>query len=172
MPVRIRAEDQRYPTRRFTRRSLLRAGAAASAGAAATYALAGCGLFDRDPSPAPSPDPLEPLRLDALRLAALYDAAVIALPDLAARLNPIREAHLAHAAELTRVTGGPTSAPSATRYAPEPTGDANAALAALRLAEREAQLAATDLCLAAPAPRAALVGSIVAARASHQEALR
>jgi hypothetical protein len=168
--VRIRAEDQRYAAQRWTRRAVLRYAASGTAGAAAASVLAGCGLFDRDPDP--TPDPLEPLRLDALRLAGRYDAAVLAHPDLAARLNPIREAHLAHAAELATVIGDSSSTPSAGGPPSPPVGDARAVLAELRDAERAAQRAASDLCLAAPAGRAALVGSIAAARASHQEALR
>lgn len=112
------------------------------------------------------------MRVDALRLAALCDAAVIAYPDLAARLNPIRDAHLAHAAALARVTGAPSANPASASPAPAPGGGAKAALVALRAAEQEAQRTATPLCLAAPASRAALLGSIVAALATHQEVLR
>ncbi|HEY2948996.1 MAG TPA: hypothetical protein VGJ53_11480, partial [Micromonosporaceae bacterium] len=61
--MRNRAEDQQYAARRWTRRGLLRAGAA---GAAAAYASAGCGLWDRQPDPQPSADPLDAVRLDAL----------------------------------------------------------------------------------------------------------
>jgi hypothetical protein len=170
--VRIRADDQRYAGRRFTRRGLLRAGAAGAAGAAAGYALGGCGLLDREPEPAPSPDPLDPVRLDALHLAALCDAAVVAYPALAARVNPIRDAHLAHAAELARATGASSPASATSAPAPAPSGGPKAALAELRAAEEKAQRTATDACLGAPASRAALVGSIVAACATHQEVLR
>ncbi|HEX2355843.1 MAG TPA: hypothetical protein VHI50_05235 [Micromonosporaceae bacterium] len=169
--MRIGADDRRYAERRWTRRALLRAAGTGAAGAAAS-GLTGCGLFDGDPGPESSPDPLEPLRRDAFRLAALYDAAVVAHPDLAARLNPIREAHLAHAEALATVIGGASSAAPDTAAPVAPGGDAKAALAELRAAEQDAQRTATQLCLEAPASRAALVGSIVAARACHQEALR
>jgi hypothetical protein len=172
VPVRYRAEDQQYAARRWTRRGLLRAGAAGAAGAAAAYASAGCGLWDRQPDPQPSTDPLDAVRLDALRLATLCDAAVVAYPDLASRLNPIREAHIAHATELARVIGAPTANPASASPTSVPVGGAIAALAAVRAAEQEAQRTATRLCLTAPASRAALVGSIVAALATHQEVLR
>jgi hypothetical protein len=42
----------------------------------------------------------------------------------------------------------------------------------LRIAEKTARDEATAACLAAPADRTALLGSIVAARATHQEVLR
>jgi hypothetical protein len=172
VPVRNRAEDQQYAGRRWTRRRLLRAGAGGAAGSAAAYALGGCGLWDHDPSPAPRADPLEPVRIDALRLAALCDAAVVAHPELASRVNPIREAHLAHAAELARVTGAPSPNPASASPELAPVGGATAALIALRAAEQAAQRTATPLCLAAPPSRAALMGSIVAALATHREVLR
>jgi hypothetical protein len=45
-------------------------------------------------------------------------------------------------------------------------------LTALREAEERGRAAAATLCADAPADRAALVGSIAAARATHVEALR
>lgn len=154
-----------------TRRRLL---AAAAATASATAGLAGCGLFDDAPDPAPPPDPLAPVLVAALALATAHDRVIAAQPDLARRLTPIADAHRAHAAELARVIGtaaagtGVSAAPSAAPSA----ADAAAALRALRTAEQKAQRAAATACGQAPAGRAALVGSIAAARASHAEALR
>jgi hypothetical protein len=151
-------------------------GALASAVGAA--ALGGCGVFDDDePRPAP-PDPLAPLLAETVALIARYDAALAAHPDLAARLTPVREAHAAHAAELARLTGaaspgaaspgGPSSSGAAPSGAP---ADARGTLAALRAGEVGGRRAAAGACLAAPAERAALLGSIAAARATHAEAL-
>lgn len=152
-----------------TRRRLL--GSAALAATAAT--TAGCGLFDEEPRPVPPPDPLAPVLADALALAGLHDQAAAAQPGLARRLNPLAEAHRAHAAELTRVMGAaaPGSAPASAPAAPS-SGDSGGALKSLRAAEQAAQRAAAALCQQIPGQRAALVGSIAAARASHAEALR
>jgi hypothetical protein len=50
--------------------------------------------------------------------------------------------------------------------------DAKTALAQLRTAEREGRDAAARACVEAPKKRAALLGSIAAARATHAEVLR
>ncbi|MGW0433907.1 hypothetical protein ACWDV4_15380 [Micromonospora sp. NPDC003197] len=136
--------------------------------AAAAAPLAACGLFDDDE---PEPDALAPLLAESLDLAARYEAAVAADPTLADRLTPIAQAHRAHAEELARVTrvtlpsGAPTVSPTL------PTGDRKSLLAALRTAEQQGQEAAAAACRTAPAQRAALVGSIAAARATHLELL-
>ncbi|MFG1843310.1 hypothetical protein ACGFH8_33325 [Micromonospora sp. NPDC049175] len=161
---------QRDQASRHSRRKLLRAGALLALGGAAAP-LTGCDLFDRDDQPAPPPDPLRPMVDESLALAAAYQAGAAAHPDLAARLGPIAEAHTAHATELARVIGvalpstvaTPTTAPAA-----DPAG----ALAALRALEKTAQKSATAACASASAERAALLGSIAAARATHQEALK
>lgn len=108
---------------------------------------------------------------ESLALAAAYRTSATAHPDLADRLNPIAEAHTAHATELARVIGVtlPSAAPTATTA---PAADPAGALTALRALEKTAQQSATAACAAAPAERAALLGSIVAARATHQEALK
>ncbi|MDW5323959.1 hypothetical protein [Plantactinospora sp. KLBMP9567] len=139
----------------------------------ATGPLTGCGLFGGEPDPPPPPDPLAPLITGALDLAARYEAAVTAFPELADRLRPVAEAHRAHAAELSRVTG--TALPSATATAPAPgtgAGAVSETLGQLREAEQQGRDAAAKACTAAPAARAALVGSIAAARATHLEVLR
>ncbi|WP_353890654.1 hypothetical protein [Micromonospora sp. WMMA1363] len=131
--------------------------------------LAGCDPFDRDEEPAP--DPLAPLVNEAFALAAAYRDAAAAHPTLAGQLTPIAEAHAAHGAELARVARmaapSPTGSPSAT-----PTGNPDTALTTLRERETAARDTAVRACVAAPAERAALLASIVAARATHLEALR
>jgi hypothetical protein len=153
-----------------TRRRLLLTGAAGAAGTT----LAGCGLFGDDPAPKPPPaaDPMAPVLDGAVTLAASYDRVIAVQPDLAARLTPIAEAHRAHAAELSRVLGVPAPAASAANPSAPPVASGTAALRSLRSAEQKAQQVAGKLCRTAPANRAALLGSISAARASHAEALR
>ncbi len=170
-PVGMGKTTQRDQASGHSRRKLLRAGALLVLGGAVTP-LTGCDLFDRDDQPPPPPDPLRPMVDESLTLAAAYQSSATAHPELAARLNPIAEAHTAHARELARVLGValPSTAPAAPTTAPaaNPAG----ALAALRALEKTAQQSATAACAAAPAERAALLGSIVAARATHQEALK
>ncbi|MEU4626270.1 hypothetical protein AB0G04_40605 [Actinoplanes sp. NPDC023801] len=136
---------------------------------AGSAALAGCGILDREPEPAPRPDALQPLLDEALALAASYDRAILAQPDLAGRLTPLAEDHRAHAAELARVIGA--ALPSAGPSGSAPAGAAETT-ATLRKAEQAAQKTAAAACKAAPAERAALAGSIAACRATHAEALR
>ncbi|MBG6067325.1 hypothetical protein IW248_003612 [Micromonospora ureilytica] len=163
---------QRDQASGHSRRKLLSAGALLVLGGA-VMPLTGCDLFDRDDQPTPPPpDPLRPMVDESLALAAAYRASAIAHPELADRLNPIAETHTTHATELARVIG--VTVPSAASAAPTsaPAADPNGARAALRALEKTAQQSATAACAAAPAERAALLGSIVAARATHQEALK
>ncbi|MGC4895770.1 hypothetical protein [Micromonospora sp. DT31] len=151
---------------------MLRAGALAALGGA-TAPLTGCDLLDRDDEP-PTPDALEPLVAEALALEARHRAAATAAPTLAGRLTPIADAHRAHAEELRRVIGRP--APSGTptvdpTTAPPATAPA-AVLTELRRVEQQGRTNAAKACAAAPAERAALLGSIAAARATHVEALK
>ncbi|GAB3082059.1 hypothetical protein [Micromonospora schwarzwaldensis] len=148
---------------------MLRAGALVALGGAATP-LTGCDLFDRDREP-PRPDALEPLAAEALALEARHRAAASAAPALAARLTPIADAHRAHADELRRVIGRP--APSGTPAGPSgtPADAPDAVLAELRRAEQQGHANAAKAGATAPAERAALLGSIAAARATHVEAL-
>jgi hypothetical protein len=140
--------------------------------------LGGCGLLDRKPKPPPAPDALEPLRAQAQALADRYDATIAAVPNLATRLTPLRDAHRAHVVELGKAIG--TATPSAQAAASAsagasgspPPADPQAAVAALRTAEEAAQPDAVAACLAAPAKRAGLVAAIAACRATHVEALR
>jgi hypothetical protein len=149
-----------------TRRQALAAGG----GVAGLTGLAGCGLFDDDPGPPPAPDPLVPLRDAARTLAATYDRAIAAEPRLRDRLAPIATAHREHAAALDALIGD--RAPSAAASGAPAAGAPRTGLADLRAAERAAQKDAAAACRTAPAGRAALVGSIAAARACHAEALR
>jgi hypothetical protein len=167
--------------RELSRRELLAAALATGAGTAG--ALSGCSLLR--PDPPPPPDPLEPLLAGVRALAGRYATVIAAHPDLAGRLDPLARAHAAHAAALVELIGrpelatpaagpggsGPASSAGSGTWTP-PVGDADAALAALREAEREGRREAARACLAAPPERAGLVGSIAAARASHAEALR
>ncbi|WP_432957423.1 hypothetical protein [Micromonospora haikouensis] len=152
-----------------SRRNLLRAGALLALGGAVAP-LTGCDLLDRGDGQDQAPDPLEPLAAQARELAARHRAALAADPGLAQVLTPIADAHEAHAAELAKLTGRPAASPG-----PSPAttgGDRAAVLAALREAEQGGREAAAKLCAEAPADRAALVGSIAAARATHVEALK
>jgi hypothetical protein len=170
LPVRTAPTDQRSGTGGCSRRTVLRAGALA---AVAVTPLTGCELLDRQ-SDAPPADPVAPLVASAQDLAARYDTAILAHPPLADRLRPVADAHRAHAAELARVAG---ITPSPASTAPSTSGpaaavDERSVLAELRAAEQEGREAARQACLAAPADRAVLLGSIAAARASHLEVLR
>ncbi|SLM03922.1 hypothetical protein ACSP50_7221 [Actinoplanes sp. SE50/110] len=145
-----------------TRRRVLAAGGVL----AGTVTLSGCGLFGDDPEPPKGPDPLQPVLDEAVTLAATYDRVILAQQSLSATLTPIAQAHRAHAAELARVIGvtAPGAAPGASIV--------DGTVAGLRRAELAAQKTAVAACQSAPAGRAALIGSIAAARATHAEALR
>jgi hypothetical protein len=140
------------------------------AGVAVAAPLAGCGLFDRDEPD--HQDALDPLLTATVRLVAEYDAAIAAQPDLAERLTPLRDAHQAHAKALAQLIGRRASRLSPSPVASAPAADATATLAQLRTAEKAGQDEAAAACLAAPADRTALLGSITAARATHQEVLK
>jgi hypothetical protein len=157
-------------TDRVMRRQVL---GALALGAAGTATLAGCGIFDDDPEPVPEPDALQPLLDEALALAASYQRAALAQPGLAKRLAPIGETHRAHAQALAQLIGAvlPSTgaSPSASATATE---DPSGSVAALRTAETTGQQNAAAACRKTSPERAALVGSIAAARATHVEALR
>lgn len=144
-----------------SRRAVLTA-AVGLAGVAAIGACDDPGSAPRRPVP---PDPLNPFYRDTAALLARYEAAIAADPALAGRLGPIRDAHRAHLQALAREIGpglvAQPSASSATGTSPPAT------LPDLLAAEKQAATAARSACLAAPSYRAALLGSIAAARASH-----
>ncbi|MEU4687902.1 hypothetical protein [Actinoplanes sp. NPDC023714] len=153
----VRMSDTRH-----TRRRILTATGAIVAAAT----LSGCGLFDDEPEPEPAPDPLQPILDEALALAAAYDLAAQGDPALA----PFAEDHRAHAAELAGLIG--TTLPSGAAAPPSAPAQQAQSKADLRAAELAAQKTAAAACVAAPADRAALVGSIAACRATHASALR
>jgi hypothetical protein len=188
------------PGRRTTggcdRRLLLRGTLGAVIAGTMPGLLAGCDLPGRKPEADLEPDPLAGLLTDTVELARQYADAADALAEFSAVLAPIAAAHRAHAEELSRITGialsRPTPDPGTTPSgsdvgvpgtpptATPPTGsmpppvpplDPAATLAALRAAEEAAGAAAADACRAAPAERAAVLGSIAAARACHLEVL-
>lgn len=169
------------------RRVMLRGALGAVIAGTVPGLLAGCDLPGRKPEPDPEPDPLAGLLTDTVELAGQYEDAADALAEFSAVLAPIAAAHRAHAEELSRITGialptpspdpgqtpsGPAAGIPATPPAgsmppPTPPLDPAATLAALRTAEEAAGAAAADACRAAPADRAATLGSIAAARACH-----
>jgi hypothetical protein len=106
----------------------------------------------------------------SITLAHRYDAALRELPDRADLLSHLRDAHLQHATALAdRICATTDSA------LPLPTmvgADAEVILDGLRELERSARRQATQACLAAPAEQAVLFGTIAAALAGHEEALR
>ena len=150
---------------RHTRRRVLGTAAAVALGAPTA---AGCGLLDDEPDPDREPDALQPVLDEALALAARYDRTAAAQSGLSGRLSPLAADHRAHATELARLIG--VTAPSADPSASAPI--AADSLADLRKAEQSALRTATAAAKAAPAERAALVGSIAACRATHAEALK
>jgi hypothetical protein len=172
LTVRVRMGDERAERARYSRRTVLHA---ALVGTVSTFTLTGC---DRS---APAQvrkiaDPLNPLYRDTAALLARYESIMTARPELAARLTPLRDAHREHLRALAREIGpnldGPSPAVSAGgSVAAEAPADAGSALAVLRDAEKAATAAARAACLAGPSYRAALLGSIAAARASHVGAL-
>lgn len=140
-----------------------------TATALAAAPLAGCGMFDREEPD--HEDALDPLLAATVRLVAVYDAAIAAHPDLAERLTPLRDAHQAHAKALAQLIGRRASSLSPSPVASPPAADATAVLAQLQAAEKAGQDEAAAACLAAPADRTALLGSITAARATHRQVL-
>ncbi len=155
--VRVRLGDE-GPTRRAV---------LVSAAAGLTAAgLGGCDLGQPGPDPTPAPDALLPFLAATIALADTYDAAIDALPALSARLTPLRDDHRAHVRALAKEIGVPQPSTHPSTSASPP------ALESLVAAERAAQEEAEKVCLEGPSYRAALLGSIAACRASHQEALR
>lgn len=134
-------------------------------------AVPACSLWDSDPPPPPPPDPLEPLLASTRELAGRYAQAIVDHPELAERLGSLHETHLAHEAALVAEIGRPELA-SAGAPTPQPSESSpKRAVSALRRAEREGREQAAAACLAADPTRAALLGSITAARRTHLEVL-
>ena len=159
------------PAPRLTsRRAFLRAAVAVTGiGLASTSTLAGCDLFGSGGSTTPPTAALDGLLAHTVALGHQYDGAIAAAPDLAALLTPLRDAHRAHAEAIAASIGRPV--PSAGPESSAAPADRQAALVALRSAEKAAQAESLAACLGADERLAPLLGSITAARASHQEVL-
>jgi hypothetical protein len=159
----------------WTRRAVLAAAGSTLAGTAS-----GCSWPGSDPPPPPPPpDPLEPLLAGTRALADRSPRVLAGHPGLAGRLSPLHRAHREHETALLAVIARPGLAspspgsgtwhpPRASR--PVPTDPVDA-VAELRAAEQQARTEAARACLSAPPGRAALLGSITAARATHAEVL-
>jgi hypothetical protein len=110
--------------------------------------------------------------LTSMTLASRYDVALALLPNRADLLMPIRDAHLWHAREIAVFLGIVVA--DDRLVVPPTVSDVDAAtvLDDLREAEDAAQRQAAQACVTAPVEQATLFGTIAAALASHQEALR
>lgn len=163
----------RGPSRR---RVLTGAGAAVLTGA-----LSAC---TSEPTPPPPVDPDDALRDAAVErersLLQAYDAVLLALPELTARLLPLREHHVEHLGAVRPPPPTPLPSPSASppvasvppvpAVPPAPTPAE--ALAGLAAAERAAAAAHAVAALrAADRPLAGLLASLSASEASHPVAL-
>ncbi|GAA2380862.1 hypothetical protein [Dactylosporangium salmoneum] len=160
------------------RRAFLAAAVAASAGS-----VAACDPLGTKPAAQPSqaPDVLLPLLHRTVALRDRYAEVLTAFPALQDRLGPLKDDHDQHVVALAREIGVPekgpfpaaseSADPSAAASAPVPT-EQSAALSDLAAREKTARQDAETACLAAPSYRAALLGSIAACRAGHQEVLR
>lgn len=155
----------------ISRRVLLR-GLAAAAGVAGVGLTAGCDLL-ADPVvnlPEAAPE-LQALLAQTVALGDTYDATIARVPSLAAVLTAARDAHRAHAQALAQALGITVQVNATNAGGSGPTDPAGAR-AALIDAEAKAEAAARELCLTASPRLASLLGTIAAARACHQEALR
>lgn len=169
--VRVRmAADGSSRAAPTSRRAVLAAAGWATTGlaTAALGGLAGCDSGGPGPDATPPPDPLLPFLTATVALADQYDAAIAAESSLSARLTPLRDDHRAHVRALAREIGISPPSPSASASAES----APSTVQKLLAAEKDAQKDAEKACLEGPSYRAALLGSIAACRASHQEALR
>ncbi|WP_239675579.1 hypothetical protein [Natronosporangium hydrolyticum] len=154
----------------------------------ATGAVTGCSWWD-EPEP-PPPDPLEPFLAQTRSLAARYDDAIAVHPELAELLSPIQQAHREHEGALLTLIGRPELATPPPGATPEHPGAAESASPGsespaadpapadpdttrelLRDAEVDGQAEAVAACLTGTPERAALLGSIAAARATHAAVL-
>ncbi|MGJ6960905.1 hypothetical protein ACSDR0_03265 [Streptosporangium sp. G11] len=156
--------------RSVSRRALLRGGALG----VAAVTVAGCAAEERVPPVAAPPDP-ETLLLRELiagkeRTVALYAAA-------SARLEPFRQRHEAHLAELRRrLPPAPASAAATPAPSPTPSPSGSAAqgatsVRALRDLERKAAALRTRQIEGVSPPLAQLLASIGACEAAHALAL-
>ncbi|MCW2643721.1 MAG: hypothetical protein JWP76_6027 [Dactylosporangium sp.] len=168
LTVAVRMGEER---RGHSRRTVLRA---ALGGMAAAVPLTACDSPQQAARRQQIPDPLNPFYHDTAALLGRYEATIAAQPGLTARLGPLRDAHRAHLQALAREIGpglsGPSTGDPSSTTVPTGSGGASnepATLATLLAAEKNSSEAARAACLRAPSYRAALLGSIAAARASH-----
>ncbi|GAA4247804.1 hypothetical protein [Dactylosporangium darangshiense] len=160
------------------RRALLAAAVTVSAGS-----VAGCDLFGdkKAQEPAPPPDVLLPMLHRTVGLRDRYAEVLTAFPALQDRLGPLKDDHAQHVVALAREIGVPENGPFPAASGSADPSDApsqalpteqSAALSDLAEREKSARAEAEAACLAAPSYRAALLGSIAACRAGHQEVLK
>ncbi|MGI5244664.1 hypothetical protein [Dactylosporangium sp. CA-139066] len=157
------------------RRRALLAAAALSAGS-----LAACdplGGAKQPEEPPPAPDVLLPMLHSTVALRDRYAEVLTAFPALQDRLGPLKDDHAQHVIALAREIGVPENGPfpDASGSVQPSTGvptEQSAALTDLAGREKQARTEAEAACLAAPSYRAALLGSIAACRAGHQEVLK
>lgn len=147
-------------------------------GTVSRRALLGSGLVlltgcTAQSDPPPQPDPGDLPRAAAVSreesLLAEYDAVLLVLPALAARLTPLRAQHAEHLAAL-RGSVSPSAVPSSSATpAPRvpPPATAAAALAGLVAAERDAGDAHGVAALEAPRELAGLLAALSASEHSH-----
>jgi hypothetical protein len=140
-------------------------------GSGAGSALSGC-FGGHEPPPPPKPHPLAATLVGVQAMVDLYEATSATYAELSDRLGPLLADHRAHLDAVRRAMGtpsptaSPTASASATASVPP---DPDAALVALKAAEKKGQADASAACLSAPAEYAALIGSIAACRATHVE---
>jgi len=139
-------------------------------GTAAVAALAGCDALPTGGGPAAEPHQLEGLLGATVALGDQYEMAIAAVPALSTGLQPVLDAHRAHAAALAEAIGASVP-PASPGPSPVPS-DRAGATAALTASERAGRDAAVAACVEATPRLAALLGSIAAARASHLEVLK
>jgi hypothetical protein len=169
-----------------SRRDVLLGAGRGALAVAVAGAVGACTSADEEPTPPPAPDPDDALREATAEreraLLGLYDAVLLAAPELAARLAPLRVHHEVHLAELVgREAVGPSPTSSAAAAAsPSPSPSPSALpvlppgdpLAVLVEAERTAGAAhATDALAARDSTLAALLASLSASEQSHPVAL-
>ncbi|PZS32222.1 MAG: hypothetical protein DLM59_08595 [Pseudonocardiales bacterium] len=157
----------------LTRRRFLAGSLRVLGGGTALVAASACDPLGRSGprprrSPSPGPDPLLELLAAERALLSQYDVVLARFPA-APGAAAVRADHAAHVDALRALV----HAPAAASPAPvSPPGTTAAAVAMLRAAETSAAARATDACLAAPAARAALLGSIAACETAHLVLLR
>ena len=158
----------------LSRRRLLGHGMRALGGGLAVGGLSACDPLGRSKPaprprrPPPPPDPVLELLAAERVLLDQYDAVIARFPGLA-RIAAVRADHAAHAVALRTLVRTPVAA------TPAPVGvpaTAAAALAALRAAELSVAARTTAACIAGPASRAPLLGSIAACESAHLVLLR